>query len=248
MHRSLTRRNTRSSVADGLDLRLAGMPAKGDVVSRIDWHIRGYDLTACNCDYGCPCQFMALPTRGHCRANVAMHVVQGHFGDTRLDGLTFGGLFSWPGPIHEGGGEVLPFVDERATPEQREALLKIMTGQETEPGATIFNVFATTYSTVHPPRFLPIRFECDVERRTGLVSIPGVVETRAEPIRNPITGAEMRARLVLPDGFEFVEAEIARGTVHTGPAAPIDLQWDGLHAHLVHLDMTGAGPARLRAA
>jgi hypothetical protein len=177
-----------------------------------------------------------------------MHVVHGHFGETRLDGLSFGGLFSWPGAIHEGGGEVLPIVDARADAAQREALLKIMTGQETVPGATIFNVFASTYSKVHEPRFLPIRFACDVDGRTGSISIERVVETRVQPIRNPMTGAEMRARLVLPDGFEFVEAEIAHGTVHTGADAPIDLQWDGAHAHLVHLDMTGAGPVRARAA
>jgi hypothetical protein len=49
----------------------------------------------------------------------------------------------------------------RATPEQREALLKIMSGQETEPGATIFNVFASTLAKVHDPIFAKISIKAD---------------------------------------------------------------------------------------
>lgn len=216
-------------------------------MARLEWHLTGYDVSACNCDWGCPCQFMALPTRGNCAATAAIHVVDGFFGATRLDGLTFGGIFRWPGPIHEGHGEVLPLVDARATDAQRAALLTIMSGGETEPGATIFNVFAATLAKVHEPRFLPIRFECNVEKRTASIAIEGVITARAEPIRNPITGAEQRARLVLPDGFEFVEAEFASGTVDTHDS-PIELHWQGRHAHLVHFDMTRDGPVRTRVA
>jgi hypothetical protein len=36
-----------------------------------------------------------------------------------------------------------------------------------------------------------------------------VFESRIEPIRNPKTGEEHRARIVLPNGFEFKEAEVA---------------------------------------
>jgi len=36
-------------------------------------------------------------------------------------------------------------IDERATEPQRAALLRILTGQDTEPGKTVFNVFASTF-------------------------------------------------------------------------------------------------------
>ena len=71
-----------------------------------------------------------------------MKIETGHFGPTKLDGLIWLGLFAWPKAIHEGNGEVLAVVDQRADGAQREAILKILTGQETVPGATIFNVFA----------------------------------------------------------------------------------------------------------
>ncbi len=65
------------------------------------WEIKATEFVNCNCAYGCPCQFNALPTHGHCEASGAFHIKEGHFGDVKLDGLTMGALFQWPGPIHE---------------------------------------------------------------------------------------------------------------------------------------------------
>ncbi len=36
----------------------------------VDWEIEGRAFGNCNCSYGCPCQFNALPTDGTCRAAV----------------------------------------------------------------------------------------------------------------------------------------------------------------------------------
>lgn len=217
-------------------------------MARVDWHIQGFGVTTCNCAWGCPCQFMSLPTQGNCRAVVGFHVERGHFGKVALENLSFAGLFAWPKAIHEGHGEGQPVVDVRADEAQREALLKIMAGEETEPGATIFNVFAATYETLHAPLFRRIRMQADFQARTGLIEIDGLAEARVEPMRNPITGEPANARLVLPGGFEFEEAEFASSRVRTLPAAPISLQWEGRHAHLARLDMTGAGVVRKHAA
>jgi hypothetical protein len=212
----------------------------GSDVTRVDWRIEALDLSCCNCDWGCPCQFMSSPTRGHCRAAAAFHVERGHFGNTRLDGLTFGGLFAWPGPIHEGNGEALPLIDERASAAQRSALLSIMSGEETEPGATLFNVFAATFTKVHDPQFVRAAFTLDLERRTGHFRLGDLVVARSEPLLNPVTGAELHSRIVLPEGFEFLEAEVASSSVQT-QNAPITLEWSGRHAHLARVDMTGNG-------
>ena len=102
-------------------------------MAHTDWMIRGPEIASCNCSYGCPCQFNALPTDGTCRAAVGIQIDKGHYGKVKLDGLRLAATAAWPGPIHMGHGEIQPIVDERATPEQREALLKIMSGQDTEP-------------------------------------------------------------------------------------------------------------------
>jgi hypothetical protein len=209
-------------------------------MSRIDWKIEAYDLSACNCAWGCPCQFSAIPTTGFCRATVAFHVNRGHFGTTRLDDLNFGGLFAWPGPIHEGGGEVQPIIDERADAKQREALLQIMSGAETEPGATIFNVFAATYAKVHDPLYCKVDFGFDLDKRTAHFVISHLVDARVEPIRNPVTREPQRVRVVMPSGFEFHEAEFASSTVRTEHPT-LKLDWTGRHAHLTEIAMSGSG-------
>ncbi len=204
-------------------------------MAHVDWSIRGPEITTCNCDWGCPCQFNALPTHGNCRAAVAFRIDKGHFGEVKLDGLKVVGIFAWPGAIHEGRGEALAVIDERATPEQRDALLKILTGQETEPFATIFSVVANMTEKFHEPVFKAIEFEADQEARTGRFSVEGIVEAKAEPIKNPVTGQPHRARVTLPHGFEYDEAEYASST--TKAAGAITHDWAGRHAHFCELNL-----------
>lgn len=189
----------------------------------VDWTIKAKEFANCNCAYGCPCQFNALPTHGNCKAIVGFDIEQGHHGTTRLDGLKAVGVLAWPGPIHEGKGEAQLIIDQRATPAQRESLLRILAGQDTEPGATVWQVFSTTLTQVHDPIFAPIEFTVDIERRTARLLVPGVIEGRGEPIRNPVTGAEHRARIDIPNGFEYRIAEMGRGWSKSAGAIKIDL-------------------------
>ena len=211
---------------------------------KIDWMIRGVWFTTCNCVVGCPCQFNQLPSHGYCRAAVGCEIEKGHFGKVKLDGVRFAGMFGFPGPIHKGGGEVQDVVDVSATPAQREAVLAIMRGEETEPGATIFNVFAPMVVKRHEPLFAPIEFDASVDERVGSLRVPGVLEITSEPIRNPVTGAEQRVRLDMPNGFEFTIAEVATATTKTLKGAKVPLAWTGAHAHFVDLHWTRNGVVR----
>jgi hypothetical protein len=205
----------------------------------VKWAIKAREFVNCNCSYGCPCQFDGLPSYGHCEAVAGMQIDQGNHGDTRLDGLRFVGIFRWPGPIHEGKGEAAVVIDERATEPQRGALLRILSGQDTEPGATIFQVFSTTLDKVHEPIFAPIDFEVDIDARRGRLIVRDVTEGRGEPIKNPVTGAEHRVRSDFPQCFEFCQAEIASGTSKTTGAIPLDPKNTyGQFAH-IHLGRKG---------
>ena len=79
-------------------------------MSFTDWEIEGVEFANCNCDCGCPCQFNSLPTQGHCRAHTFVHVERGRYGDVTLDGLDWGILAMWPGPVHL--GDVVAAVHE----------------------------------------------------------------------------------------------------------------------------------------
>jgi hypothetical protein len=206
-----------------------------------EWRISGPSILNCNCDWGCPCQFNALPTYGDCRGMLAMEIEEGHFEEVDLSGLRFAVMLAWPKAIHEGAGEALIVIDDKADEAQREALLTILSGNETEPGATVFNVFAATFDKVHDPVFAPIEFEADKERRVGHARVEGMLDTRIEPIRNPVTGAEHRVRVVLPEGFEYREAEYASGD--TSATGLIALDWSKRHAHVARLDLSTHGAA-----
>ena len=208
----------------------------------VDWFIDAVSVSSCNCDWGCPCQFNSVPSKGNCRAAVAFQIKKGHFGDVSLDGLRGCAMVAWPGAIHEGKGECLPIVDDRASEDQRNALLTIMSGGETDPGANFFNVFASTYTKVHTPLFLPIEFAEDRAAGTGHFAVPGYVSVEASPITNPITGAPHRVLVVLESGFEYSDADYVN--TKTRGEGPIPLQWDVGHGHLCSLKFNNAGMIR----
>lgn len=203
------------------------------------WTIRALEFSNCNCSYGCPCQFSGLPTHGDCRAVVGFQIETGQHGKTKLDGLKVAGIFKWPGPIHMGHGEAALVIDKRADAAQREALLRILSGQDTEPGATIFAVFASTLEKVHEPIFADIDFEIDIDKRRARLRVPGHIETRGEPILNPVTGAEHRVRIDSPNGFEFRLAEIGRGWSKT--QAPLAIDLADSYGHFCHLNLSQSG-------
>ena len=101
------------------------------------WEIHAIQVTNCNCDYGCPCQFNSPPTYWTCEAAEGIIINRGFYGDVSLDGLTAAIIGKWPGPIHEGNGERQIIINEEAAPDQREGLEKILSGQDTEEMATI---------------------------------------------------------------------------------------------------------------
>ena len=210
------------------------------------WTIRGREFVHCNCAYGCPCQFNALPTHGNCQAIAAIDIEAGNHGNIELSGLRIGMIVAWPGAIHEGGGQVVPIVDERANDEQRDALLRIMSGLDTVPGATFFQVFSTTFETVHEPVFAPIDLDIDIDGRTARLSVPGWIDARGEPIVNPVSGEEHRARINLPDGFEYDTCEVGRGWASA--EGPINVQLNDSHAQFARLHLTESGVVHQSAA
>ena len=206
------------------------------------WEIKGRELVNCSCEYGCNCQFDALPDKGHCHAVAGIQIDTGHHGDTRLDGLRIAAIFKWPGPIHEGNGEAIAFVDRRADAAQREALLKIMTGQDTDPFATMFAVFASTVSVMNAPVFTDIDLSVDVDARRGRIVVEGYIDTVGEPIRNKVTGKESRARIELPNGFEYAVAEI--GSASSRTTGPVQVAFQNTYGQFAELHLNSHGIVR----
>ena len=166
------------------------------------WHIHGDYVLACNCDYGCPCNFSARPTMGFCQGAIGFRVDDGAYGDVRLDGQKACVAVKWPGAIREGNGVAAIYIDEGASPAQREALVKIISG---EAGGLPFAILAATFSHVLGPHFVKITTK--VAGKDTEVAVDGRIKISFQPIRNPVTKAEAYPKVVIPQGFIFQEGE-----------------------------------------
>jgi hypothetical protein len=175
------------------------------------WKIHAYFLDACNCDWGCPCQFNAKPTHGNCEGVAGYHVVTGSYGtNIKLHGLNMALIASWPGPIHEGHGKASFYIDKRADEKQFEALSNIITGRA---GGGPFEVYASTIEELQEPKRASVKFQSrDTRSRVSVFGIRDrkqrkqsqdiIAEAWLEPIRNPVTGKVHRAIIEIPEGFE----------------------------------------------
>ena len=171
-----------------------------------------------------------------------MQIETGRFGEVPLDGLRWGMLAAWPEAIHRGNGTFVAVVDEGADARQRAALEAVAHGRETEPGTLIWQVFSTTVTNLLPTIVAPIELDYDLEERVGRLRVPGVLEASVSPMRNPVTGRAHRARIALPAGFEYTEAEVASGTAHAAGAIPLD--FTDTHAHLARIHWSTYGVVR----
>ena len=196
------------------------------------WRLSGKVLVACNCDWGCPCNFNARPTTGKCEGGWTWHVEQGAVGDVRLDGLNFSVYANWPGAIHEGNGEALLLIDERADAAQRTAIETLLGGKVGGP----WGVLGWTWPKVYGPH--PASYEVTFDGVNSSLKCGDYVEVECAPIRNPVSGAEARPGVVLPEGIIFKQGDlgattrfrVARGVEydHSGKymaVGPFDYAW-----------------------
>ena len=172
------------------------------------WRLKGNLIGACNCDWGCPCNFNAQPTDGKCQGPYVWNIEEGRFGETVLDGLSMILVNEFPGPVHEGRGTSQAVIDARADDRQRDALLILLAGEAGGP----FAIFAALTETVFDPIFAP--FEASINGLASRVTVPGVLELGLTTIRNPVTGEAEEIKLVKPTGFTSTESELGASTVY----------------------------------
>lgn len=164
-------------------------------IKPVKWKLKIEHLMACNCNYGCPCSFNAPPTHGACEAALAYRVVEGKYGAVSLDGLCWVVAAIWPGPLHEGNGRAVVYLDSRAQGEQRAALEAIATGQAGGP----IGIFMSTVTAGMEVRTAALEFEYDGKHSHFRAGESIIVVF--EPIRNPVSGTEHHATLLLPGGL-----------------------------------------------
>jgi len=167
------------------------------------YHLKGILLGACNCDWGCPCNFEARPTNGFCDGGYVWHVQEGQCDGISLAGLTFGWFGHAPGAVHEGNITSLLGVDDRATPQQRQAIEKLVVKT---PDAVPFGIFmslTTNFLGVHYARV-----ETKLDGVRSRIRFDGIYEVELTPMKNPVTGEDEPAILIKPKGFTSKHQEL----------------------------------------
>jgi len=167
------------------------------------WNVKGRIVIACSCEVGCPCNVNGRPTLGHCEGGWTWWIEAGKYGELDVSGLHLGLYADWPAAIHEGNGVATALVDERASDAQRGALGAMVVGDAGGPWA----IFRKTFTALHGPAY--VRYESD------FADVPRVragdkVEVTTEYIKNPVTGATIHPRLVLPEGLLVKDAALVR--------------------------------------
>ena len=185
------------------------------------WEISGDYFENCNCDVVCPCEvspggpLTARPDQGVCDVLLAFHIDRGRFGDTALDGLNVLLAIHTPGPMAEGNWTGAPYLDERASPEQRKALGAIFGGAAGGPLGAVAPLI-----TKHlEPRFVPIAIETHGKRRSA--KIPGILDATVEPVPGAPAGTSVVKRNAHPFFPETIQAYGVR-TTYTDH----DFRWD----------------------
>ncbi len=161
------------------------------------WRTKGTLLQACNCDYGCPCNFNAPPTFGDCQGTWVGHIDEGSYGDANSPDCASSSALTGPRRSTLVMGRDSSSSTRKDNDAQRDGLAKILTGQVGGP----FGILAGTISKLHGPDFMPIDIKLD-----GANSTVSVGDSFELEIKNPVTGAEAFPGIVLPQGLLYRES------------------------------------------
>jgi hypothetical protein len=200
------------------------------------WRLEMDYIEACNCDFGCACNFNGYPSHGKCETMAGYYVRDGYYGATSLAGIKIVLAAAWPGAIHQGNGHARLHLSRETTDSQRTAIIEIFSGRVGGDGP--FALFANTFSTFDKPIFTEI--EMHIDGRNSWFRIPGTLYCELEPFTNPVSGDVQDIQIHLPQGFIFKTALAAKSRVmKLLGLGPLSFDHGGQNAFFAQLKFAG---------
>ena len=132
-------------------------------------------LEACSCGGPCPCWVGDDPDGGRCDSVNAYHIDRGQVGGVDVSSLSFVQVNQIPGNVLAGNWRAIFYIDDKATPEQREAILNVFSGKL---GGALAGVASLVGERV-AVHFVPI--EHRVEGGKGTLRVGELVEAEMAP-------------------------------------------------------------------
>lgn len=105
----------------------------------MSWNLRGSYMETCSCDLMCPCNlsFDHGATYDYCRATLVFSVKEGRVDETDVAGRAVAIIAESPKVMTDGNWRVGVFVDDAATDDQFDKLVKVFSGQLGGPMAAL---------------------------------------------------------------------------------------------------------------
>jgi hypothetical protein len=189
-------------------------------MAKTRWEIRGDYFESCSCDYVCPCLPTGLagrPTKGSCTFAFAFHIAKGNHGKVKLDNLNFAVVGQAPGIMGQGNWSVGLVIDERAKPEQEQAITGIASGQAGGPMAALAPLIGKFLGTERRA----IRFTKNGLKRE--VAIPGVLDQAVEGVAG---AAKPKEPLYIDNTLHPANARLALAKATRSHLHVFGLGWD----------------------
>jgi hypothetical protein len=176
------------------------------------WSVKGSYVETCSCELMCPCNmsFDHGATYDYCRVTLAFNIKEGEVEGTNVAGTKIAIIADTPKVMTEGNWRVGVFVDEGASEEQADKLVKVFSGQLGGPMAGLAPLIGELLGVEHAP----IDIVDDGLRHSVRIGdaidfeiediVPFGIET-GEPVR--LTG------VFHPVGSELTAAEAKRSSI-----------------------------------
>lgn len=139
------------------------------------YRLEGKLLEVCTCNTLCPCWIGEDPDGGVCEGTFGWHFDSGEIDGVDVSGLTLGAVAHIPGNVLKGNWTAMIYMDDRATPEQEEAILNVYTGKLGGPVADLMQLVGEVKGVER----VPIIF--DVEEGKGTLKLGDAVNAELEP-------------------------------------------------------------------
>lgn len=163
------------------------------------YELEGSLLEVCSCGVLCPCFVGEDPDGGECFGLIAHRIDHGEIQGVDVSGRTIATIAHIPGNALQGSWRTVVFLDEEASDEQRQALLRAFGGELGGPLADLAALIGEVAGVE------TARITHRAEDGRGSFHIDGVLDAEFEPI-------------VSPEGKQTTLRDTAFSTVPDAPA------------------------------
>ena len=187
------------------------------------YNIEGRLLEVCTCKILCPCWVGEDPDFGTCDGVLAWHIDKGSIEGIDVAGHSLVVLGHIPGNILKGNWKVRLYIDDKATAQQKDALVKVWTGEAGGPVADL----AKLVGEVAAVEQVPIAF--DVDGMNGSLKVGNAISATLAPF----TGATGKPTAMHDTIFTTIPgspAYVGKASTYTANAPGFNINLQGHNA------------------